>query len=151
MSFGHCDMSNQGMWGRLCFLHELLYSYNHIKARPRKKVVLRIYKGLMWGWAVGIILILLMFWNMSLNNYTQYLAQPWEKPFCYYSLLKCFKLIVKVNIMLNLLFVFPLALKTVLTVQLKKNMPLESCQQIKESSADTTSGATDSFGLWYNA
>ena len=74
-----------------------------------------------------------------------------RKAFLLLLFIKMFKLIVKVNIMLNLLFVFPLALKTVLTVQLKKNMPLESCQQIKESSADTTSGAIDSFGLWYNA
>ena len=54
---------------------------------------------------------------------------------------------VKVNIMLNLLFVFPLALKTVLTVQLKKTMPCESSEQIKESMADTTSGGTDSFAI----
>ena len=27
-------------------------------------------------------------------------------------------------------------------------MPLESCKQIKGSSADMTSGATDSFALW---
>ena len=40
------------------------------KAKPRKKVVLQIYEGFMAGRAVGI-LILLMFWNMSLNNYTR--------------------------------------------------------------------------------
>ena len=34
-----------------------------------------------------IILILLVFWNMSLKTYTWYLAQTPEKPFCYYSVL----------------------------------------------------------------
>ena len=91
-----------------------LHQFN--KVNPRKKVVLRTYEGFMSGRAVGIILILLMFWNMFLNNYIWCLAQSPEKPFCYYSVLnkKCLKLIVKVNIRLNLLFVFPLALKTVL-------------------------------------
>ena len=39
---------------------------------------------------------------------------------------KCFKLIVKVNKMLNLLFVFSLALKTVLTVQKKHALRLRN-------------------------
>ena len=30
---------------------------------------------------------------------------------------------------------------------LKKNMRYESCEQVKESLADTTAGATDSFAL----
>ena len=30
-------------------------------------------------------------------------------------------------------------------------MPWESCEHIKQSSADTTSGATDSFALWHKA
>ena len=46
------------------------------------------------------------------------------------------------------MFAFPLALKIVLTVQ---SMSCESCKQIKESSSDTTSGATDSFALWHKA
>ena len=67
----------------------------------------------MLGLVVGIIiLILFMFWNMSLNNYTRCLAQPSENPFCYYLS------VIKVDITFNLLFVFLLALKTVLTVQL---------------------------------
>ena len=28
-------------------------------------------------------------------------------------------------------------------------MPYESCEQVKESLADTTAGATDSFALWH--
>ena len=48
--------------------------------------------------------------------------------------------------MLYLLFIFPLVL-TLLSAQLKKNKPCESCKQIKDSSADTTSGVTDSFVL----
>ena len=47
------------------------------KAKPRNE-------GFMSGRAVGIIiLILLMFWNMPLNNHTRCLARPPEKPFCY--------------------------------------------------------------------
>ena len=30
-------------------------------------------------------------------------------------------------------------------------MPRESCEQIKESLADMTAGATDSFALWFKA
>ena len=41
----------------------------------------------MSGRVVGIIILLLMFWNMSMINYTLCLAQPPEKPFCYYSVL----------------------------------------------------------------
>ena len=41
----------------------------------------------MSGRVVGIIILLLIFWNMSRNNYTRCLAQPQEKPFCYYCVL----------------------------------------------------------------
>ena len=82
----------------------MLYIGNHLSYKPRndlciykfadlestfiesgeikEKIVLRIYEVLMSGQAVRIrILILLMFWNMPLNNYTQCLAQPPRKAF----------------------------------------------------------------------
>ena len=62
---------------------------------------------------------------MSLNDYTRCLAQPPENPFCYYLS------VIKVEITFNLLFVFLLALKTVLTVELKKTCPANLARRLR--------------------